>query len=61
MKLSTLAPGALMSALMCALMAAPTLVQAETAADRQKAVETGLLPAVVIAGLPSPPGGWMTP
>jgi CubicO group peptidase (beta-lactamase class C family) len=54
MKLSTLAPGALMSALMCALMAAPTLVQAETAADRQKAVETGLLPAVVIAGLPSP-------
>ncbi|NQE61090.1 serine hydrolase [Caulobacter sp. RHG1] len=46
MKLSTLALGA--------LLATPSLVQAQTVADRQKAVETGLLPAVLVAGAPSP-------
>lgn len=50
MKLSTLAP----SLLICALLASPAQARAETAAERREAVEAGLLPAVVIAGQPSP-------
>lgn len=46
MKLSILALGA--------LMATPAFAQTDTAADRQKAVESSLLPAVIIAGAPSP-------